>query len=144
MDILTKRHAASAIIFDRNLVILTPLRCFLLIWSLLVTIAFVQKCCKGSKILLLTPGSLCELVSNQSMFPQYPLIFLYCRGPLKRALNRSMRNQFDKIPSCRATASIGRVRGIRGGLSLLAGLSSSSVAKGYAVVESVFERLHHD
>ena len=78
-----------------------------------------QKCCKGSKTLLLTPGSLCELVSNQSMFPQYPLIFLYCRGPLKRALNRSMRNQFDKIPSCRATASIGRVRGIRGGCPCL-------------------------
>ena len=29
-------------------------------------------------------------------------------------------------------------------MSLLAGLSSSGVAKGYAVVERVFERLQHD
>lgn len=32
-----------------------------------------QKCCKGNKTLLLMPGSLCGLVPNQSMFPQYPL-----------------------------------------------------------------------
>jgi hypothetical protein len=49
MDIPTKRHAASAITFDWNFIILPPLRCFLQIWPFSVTIAFFRSAAKVVK-----------------------------------------------------------------------------------------------